>query len=450
MTIPGLAGQSALLRAVTARSRPLQAILAAALLIRLAYVLWGPEVPPQDTADYDEIARNVLSGDGFVARDNWFGYPMRSWRAPLYPFFLAGVYAVAGFSHLAVKVVQALLGSGTVLAVYALSRRLHPGSALLAAAVAAAYGPLVASASEIMTETPFTCLFTWSAYLAVESGTAPGVAGRTWRRDLAAGVGAGLTALARPVGILVWPAALVVGALQGAGSWRAGAAARRAWAVRAAWVSAGVVAAVCPWTIRNAFVHGALVPISTHGGFVIARSNAAPPDWRLEDGWRIREEVFARTPSEVERDRRWLEQGLAAIAGHPGTYLRLAGERFLRFWYFLRPGYNFWFVLVLPFFLLGLRRYALVPGFSALAAVIGLSVAVFSLVLYGSTRFRLPLEPLFIVFAAAYLRDLWDRRGPRVAGAWVGAALVANLAALWQEEALRRGLLSLLTGWGLK
>jgi len=118
-------------------------------------------------------------------------------------------------------------------------------------------------------------------------------------------------------------------------------------------------------------------------------------------------------------------------------------------WYFLRPGYNFWFVLVLPFFAAGLWRYARAPGFSTLAAFIGLSVAVFSFVLYGSTRFRLPLEPVFIVFAAAYLRDLWDERGPQVAAGWMGVAVLANLMALWWEEPLRRGVLGLLALLGL-
>ena len=52
-----------------------------------------------------------------------------------------------------------------------------------------------------------------------------------------------------------------------------------------AWVAVALVAVIAPWSARNAQVHGAWVPISTHGGFILARSNAFEPDWRKDDGW---------------------------------------------------------------------------------------------------------------------------------------------------------------------
>lgn len=82
-----------------------------ALSVRVIYVLQGYEVPPQDTLDYDEIALNLLRGDGFVARENWFGFELRSWRAPFYPFFLALVYGIFGYHHLAVRLVQCVVGA---------------------------------------------------------------------------------------------------------------------------------------------------------------------------------------------------------------------------------------------------------------------------------------------------------------------------------------------------
>ncbi|MFH1567349.1 MAG: hypothetical protein ABIL09_05055 [Gemmatimonadota bacterium] len=184
-------------------------------------------------------------------------------------------------------------------------------------------------------------------------------------------------------------------------------------------------------------------------GFIFARSNGADPDWRRDAGWRIEARTFEEIPSEVERDRYWFRQGVSEVRADPIHYLRLSGERFLRFWYFLRPDYNLWYMLVLPFFAAGLARYGLTPGYSLLAAAGALSLGAFTFALYGSTRFRLPLEPLFIVFAAAFVRDLWDRRRAVAAG-WVGAAVAVNALALWQQEALRRGLGGLLTGWGLK
>ena len=422
-----------------------------AALCRLSYLVWGPEVAPQDTADYDEIARNLLVGRGFVAQENWFGHELRSWRPPLYPLFLAGIYSLVGYSHLAVKVVQSLIGSGTVVLIYCLARHLHSRAALWAGVAACVYGPLVASSNEVMSETVYTFLVVLAVYLLVDTSQRPGA---SWPLPVdgvaLAGVAIGLAALTRPVGLLLWPAALVVDAIRGPGRWGDGGGARRRWMIRALWITGGLVLTVSPWTIRNYTVHGAFVPISTQGGFIFARSNAADPDWRVEHGWRIESQVFEAIPSEVERDRAWFRQGLAAIADHPGTYLRLVAERFLRFWYFLRPDYNFWYMLVLPFAGLGCARYWRSQGYDLLSGFMALSLIVFCTILYGSTRFRLPMEPFLLLFAAAWLRDLWDAKPRRVALGLLGTSAAVNGLLWWQDEALREGLLMGLRAGGLK
>jgi hypothetical protein len=250
----------------------------------------------------------------------------------------------------------------------------------------------------------------------------------------------GLAALTRPVGLLWWPAFALV-ALHS----------RRQQGVRPLlWATMGLALVVLPWTGRNYQVHGALVPISSQGGFILARSNSADPDWRQERGWQIPREVFERIPSEVERDRRWQREGLEFIHSHPGAYAGLVGERFLRFWYFLRPDYNAWFMAVLPFFLAGLWRYWRQGESLLLSAFIGLSVAAFSLLLYGSTRFRLPMEPFFLLFAAAFLRQAWDTWGRRRFWAMVAGVAGLNLVLYWQDEAVRALLLAWLRAWGLK
>jgi len=422
-----------------------------AVLCRLAYLIWSPEVASQDTADYDEIALNLLGGQGFVARENWFGHELHSWRPPLYPLFLAGIYGLVGHSHLAVKVAQSLIGAGTAVLIYSLGCRLHRPAALWAGVAASVYGPLVASSNEVMSETVYTFFVVLAASLLTVAPRYPG-ASRLLPADTAplAGVAIGLAALTRPVGLLWWPAALVVAAIRGPGSWREGVAARRRWLRRAMWITGGLVLTVSPWTIRNYAVHGSFVPISTQGGFIFARSNAVQPDWRVEHGWRIESRVFEELPSEVERDRIWFRQGLAAIADHPVTYLRLVGERFLRFWYFLRPDYNFWYMLVLPFAGLGCVRYWRSAGFDLLVGFMALSLIVFCTVLYAAARFRLPMEPFFLLLAAAWVRDRWDAKPRRVTLGILGAAAAANGLLWWQDEALREGLLMGLRAGGLK
>ena len=399
-------------------------LFAGAFCLRMVYVLLDYPVSEQDTADYDEIALNLLAGEGFVSRLNWFGYEMRSWRPPLYPFFLALIYGVYGYSHLAVKVVQALIGAGTVVLIWALARALSQRAALWAGGLALLYGPLVAISAEVMSETLFCFCIVLASWLVV-------VAEGRRNHLLLAGAVVGLAALTRPVGLLWVPAFAVVAI------WRL----RGVGVRQCLWVGAALLMVVLPWSARNWQVHGAWVPISTHGGFILARSNAFEPAWRQERGWGIAESFFHRMPSEIERDRHWYGQGRAFILEHPGYYLRLVGERFIRLWYFFRPDYNLWFMIVMPFALLGLHRYWHSGSFAYLSSFIACSTLVFSAVLYGSTRFRLPLEPLFIVFAAVYIDDAWQYWRRRRLMAVLGAVVFANLLIWWQQESLRQLLL---------
>ena len=412
------------------------AIFMLAAATRLGYASLGLEVPAQDTPDYDEIASNLLAGEGFVARENWFGYDMRSWRAPLYPGFLAAVYGLFGFSHAAVIIVQSLLGAGTAVTVYGIARAIRPQAALMAGFAAALYLPLVASASEVMTETLFAFLMLLALYLSISTRLAIDAGGP---RLLTVGVTIGLAALTRPVALLLCPVEMLHSQLADRGRWR-----------RCLWVTLGVAATVAPWTARNFQVHSTFVPISTHGGFVFARSNGPNPDWRQADGWRIEQRTFERMPGEVERDRYWLAQGMRLVSDDPALYLRWVGERFLRFWYFFQPGYNFSFMVILPLFAAGFLLFWRRRGFDLLAAAIVTFALTFSTLLYGSARFRLPLEPVFILFAAAFAQYAWQRWGAGPTSALLGGLIAANSLVWLYEDRARALLLGLLGAGGLK
>ena len=130
--------------------------------------------------------------------------------------------------------------------------------ALVAGAIAAVFPPLVLVGSSLLSESLFIPLVLAAVLAALRHrATATGV-----RWALTSGALAGLAALTRgngvalviPLGFLVWsrrprlrPAAL---------------------AAPAALVAAAVVVLI-PWTVRNAAVMHAFVPISTEGGYVV-------------------------------------------------------------------------------------------------------------------------------------------------------------------------------------
>ena len=413
-------------------------VFACALIVRCLWLTVPIEVPAQDTPDYDEIALNLVSGQGFVSHDNWFGHPMRSWRAPLYPALLASVYGLWGYHHWIVQVLQAFVGACTAVGVLILARRLHPPSGLVVGLIVALYPSLIKMSAQIMTETLFAALLV--AALVVATGS----------RFTATGSGllVGLATLTRPVGLLLAPA-LVLPRLWSAWRHRDG----RAWLAsirRSAWMLVGLVLVLSPWTIRNGLVHDAFVPVSTHGGFILAGSNAHQPQWRQADGWQIQPDVFAQMPNEVERDRYWRSQAWTWIAAHPLAWLRLVGERFLRFWYVFRPDFNVGFTLWVPLILVGAVRFGSTPAYREITGFSALSVLVFSTLLYGSTRFRLPMEPLFLLYVGPVLSTAWASARRRM---WIAAGVVwvvVNLMVWWKQEIVRGWVLEILYAGGLK
>ena len=248
-----------------------------------------------------------------------------------------------------------------------------------------------------------------------------------------------MAALTRPVGLVIWVAFGITVVWQ----------LRRQGVALASWMSVALVVVLLPWSMRNYAVHGSFVPITTHGGFILARSHAATPDWKRDEGWGIEARMFEQIPSEVERDRYWRLQGWTQIRADNERYLRHSAERFLRFWYFLRPGYNVWFMMVLPLFLAGVVRLGGRREFRLVGVYTVLSVLLYTFVLYGSTRFRLPLEPFFLMFAGAFVAE-FAQKSRKGALFLVAAVVAVNLLLYALQVPLRAAVLALLHAWNLK
>ena len=83
-------------------------VIAVALGLRLGYV-WSARdnplfaAPNLDPRLHVEWARAILQGETYQ--------PLPYFRAPLYPVFLAGIYAITGSEFIAPRLVQALLGA---------------------------------------------------------------------------------------------------------------------------------------------------------------------------------------------------------------------------------------------------------------------------------------------------------------------------------------------------
>jgi 4-amino-4-deoxy-L-arabinose transferase-like glycosyltransferase len=231
------------------RSRAGLALIGAALALRAVLVRLTPGyVPHHDDRAYLLHALALVHTHAYPVYHVAGHAVPTAYRAPGWPFVLAIVHAVLGGGLVAPRLVQAALGAAVVAAVGAVSAEVWGRrTALIAMAIAAVSPALVVFGASLLSEPLFAALALASIACALHAHGRVGWA-------VAAGVLAGAAALTRPEGLfLVLAIALCAGG-------------RRAALVVA------VVAALCvaPWTVRNAVVMHAFVPVSTEAGNTLA------------------------------------------------------------------------------------------------------------------------------------------------------------------------------------
>ncbi|NBX48026.1 MAG: hypothetical protein EBT22_12780, partial [Chloroflexi bacterium] len=148
-----------------------------ATILRLAYVATLPPTNivtfEADPITYDQIARNILSGRGYSGAS--FYYPpgsdtLTSFWDPLYPYFLATIYAVAGPSIPAVRIVQSIIGGVSVGLIAHVGTRLgRTGTGLIASAWATIYPFFFYYTGQLLTETLYIGLILTTVALGIEA-----------------------------------------------------------------------------------------------------------------------------------------------------------------------------------------------------------------------------------------------------------------------------------------
>jgi 4-amino-4-deoxy-L-arabinose transferase-like glycosyltransferase len=204
-----------------------------------------------DMFQYDALAQSIRLGQGFT----WYGGIPTAARAPLYPLFLAVIYALLGHSFTAARIVQALVGALLPLVIFGVGRRLaNDGAGLKAAWVAALYPMFLLYPLGLATENLFFILVPLVVLLLIRAAETSS----RWYY-LLSGVVLGLTVLTRSVisGFLV----LLL-------PWLWHYADRKRDAIRN-WmlILLPVLALTIPWSIRNSLLYHEFVFVESSMGF---------------------------------------------------------------------------------------------------------------------------------------------------------------------------------------
>lgn len=410
-----------------------------ALAVRLACIAAvGEATSGPVTYEHGEIAANLLAGRGFSCRFLGSEGPT-SQQAPLYPVLLAGSYWLFGQTYhalLAMQLLQAVVGAATVLMTARIGWSLvpdKPAVGWLAAWLLALYPPHVYMVTHVQVATLATFLLTAAAMLAADTRLA-----RSWPGAPLAGVACGLMLLVDPIMALAVPWLVLMRLPRGAL-----AAGVQPWAQAAVLVGTCIIV-LAPWIVRNYRVHGELVFVKSTLGYAFWQGNnprslgtdkvPQPAAKRVLEGehatlaetnrrlWAARHKTLyiddvALTPADyrqlaqLSEPRRSAELGRRAmefIRRDPAAYVRLCSNR-LRFFLFAdetnpkasHPLYRWsslvWLVLAS---LGGLAAGRSWKRLWPLAGIVA-TLVVFHTLVISSSRFRMPLEPLTLVWAAA-------------------------------------------------
>ena len=374
-----------------------------------------------DSQSYDAWAQRIAGGD-------WLGNEV-FYQAPLYPYVLGAVYSVAGHDLWIARLCQAGVGSlSCVLLALAGARLFSRPVGIVAGFVLALYAPAIFFDALVQKSTLnvfLLCLTLWIVARIVTGADRL----TSWA---ALGVTLGCLALTRENALALAAVVLAWIGIQ----YRA--LGPRRLALAAVFI-AGLLAVLAPVAVRNTLVGGELHLTTMQFGpnFYIGNNPGADgtyrslrygrgsPEYERQDAVELAERATGRrlTPGEVSSF--WTREALAYITTQPGDWLGLLVRKLAlvanavevidtesqathaEWSTILRvTGYVGHFGVIVPLAALGVwltwgQRQRL-----WLLYAMGLTYAGTLLVFYVFARYRFPLVPLVVLFAAAAIAEL--------------------------------------------
>jgi 4-amino-4-deoxy-L-arabinose transferase-like glycosyltransferase len=378
----------------------LAVIMLLGLVVRIG---WGIRQPSGDAAinalpdqrEYLDLGNHLRQGELWFS-DARFRQTVYAYRTPGYP----ALVAMCGAEPVAVRIVQSLLDTSGILAIFLLARRWLPVSGALLAAFIVALNPyLIFFSGLILSETLFTAMLCWGLALLVLSDGR-----RIWYFG-----GAILLALS----VLVRPGAIGIPVVLGCGAALATRRSVRPFPVAATMVLLTFLV-LFSWAARNRWKLGAWVWTSTNDG--ITRYDGFNPDATGASNQNFVDSMpWTRDVNEIARSRYFARLADDWIAENRWETIKLAGIKLARTWspmplsreYGGRPLYRWGGLAFEGIFdvliFIGLSRSGLPGPAKRLLLLPLLYFTVAAMLSVGSLRYRLPAEgPMAIIAAGAF------------------------------------------------
>lgn len=384
-------------------------IMLAAFLVRLLYATSiEKSYLSVDSGSWNSLALAIMQGEPYAS----------TYRGPLYPLFLAGLYSLFSCDVIVVRIAQSVLGALTCLIVYHIGRKVFsPGAGTLSAILVCLYPYFIHMTGDIMSEILFAFLICLSILLLLLYQEKP-----SFKYSALTGICIGLTLLCKGTFLpffllsLLW--LLAVPGLKPKLKIRA-----------VLQLLLFVSLTFSPWVIRNYRHYNKIVVLGLSGQSLWLANN--PQAMKLEtlpemnidrldtnftwfDPKKYRD-ILKMPP--LEADQTFRKEAKNYIFSNPGEFACLVFKRFLHYWRLypivatrrnkiiamLTSGW------ILPLGWLGIllslrnHRRKTILLISLLA-----SFTLVHVVFVSTIRYRVPIDPIVIIFCSFAVLKLWS------------------------------------------
>ncbi|MCM8818097.1 MAG: glycosyltransferase family 39 protein [Candidatus Omnitrophica bacterium] len=373
-------------------------ILIFGFLLRLGFILTlKNQLYFDDEYEYFKMAENFLLGKGLIVSENF-----KSFRPPLYPLILS-MLIILKFNILSIRILQSLISTFTIYLIYLTGKEIfNRKTGAFSACISAVYPFFVFYNGFLLTETLFVFLVVLSIFYLIKMVDSNG------KISFKSGVIMAISGLTRPTFQLYFPVSILhilffKDKL-------------KTKLKKILVISTGFVLSLSPWIIRNYKIFHKFIPGTTMGGWVFWEGNnpyseGGPCSYFPENIHLI---------EETARDKILYKMAFKVIKENPDRFFHLLKNKFKRFWnivpnapefekkIFYRFISVFSFGIMIPFFIIGFfisLKNKKAQFFHSLIILF----TIFHIIFLASIRYRLPIEPFYIILSVYGLFFVIDK-----------------------------------------